>query len=456
MLIKIKIRGELMFSLLFLILAFLIIISLILKIYLSYKDKEKLTKDYNSKINKCKIEIKEKDLKIAELQNDIKLKLKKARNIHQKILPDNLIEPADYLISDYYQPAEYIGGDYYNFFKIDHGAMDPFFEQYLLYFFDVSGHGIDSTLLSIFINESIENYFKLRHSPGEKISTSELMDYIDQSYQNGDFPDDYLVCLFIAVLDRKNNTLNYCSGGFQYPIYKLSEKDKLEEINIGGLPISTAIGALNGSRPENKFKFKKNSSLFLSTDGLLEQDNGLKAYYQRLEQILKKYKFLPAPFLNELIKTDFYKFTANKQAKDDITYLLLERPAAEIINYDLTKDKKEIEVIYKKIINFIVNKLSLEEKKLKSFKKIILEIFDFQDSLFKAKLLNNESFLMLSFEKKAAQKELADRLKKHSKLRLISDQKSDFLDFQTKNFSREEIYFCENVNSTKINFLVLK
>lgn len=398
--------------------------------------------------------LRQKENRIEELEANIKLKLEKARNVHQRMLPDKLAEPEDYFVSDYYQPAEYIGGDYYNFFKIDHGAMDPFFDQYLLYFFDVSGHGIDSTLLSIFVNDSIENYFKLRHNPGEKISTRELMNYIDRQYQKEGFPDDYLVCLFIAVLDRKKNTLNYSSGGFQYPIYKLDAEDNLEEINIGGLPISTALGALRDSRQEKTVNFKKNTTLFLSTDGLLEQGRGSQIYYQQLQQLLKRYKFLPAPFLNDLIRSDFYNFTGDNQGEDDITYLLLERPEGEIINFKLEQENFENKKT--EIIEFLNQNLWARHSQLQTLREIILTQLKKTGPEIKIKALNNQRLLMFCLENNEGGWETL--IKDFPSLSSIAEKE---LNLSVNNaeelfFASKEIYFSLNSSNSKIYLMLIK
>jgi sigma-B regulation protein RsbU (phosphoserine phosphatase) len=398
-------------------------------------------------------DLKQKESRIEELEANIKLKLEKARNVHQRMLPDKLAEPEDYFVSDYYQPAEYIGGDYYNFFKIDHGAMDPFFDQYLLYFFDVSGHGIDSTLLSIFVNGSIENYFKLRHNPGEKISTRELMNYIDRQYQKEGFPDDYLVCLFIAVLDRKKNTLSYSSGGFQYPIYKLDAEGNMEEINIGGLPISTALGALSDSRQEKTVNFKKNTTLFLSTDGLLEQGRGSQIYYQQLQQLLKRYKFLPAPFLNDLIRSDFYNFTGDNQGEDDITYLLLERPEGEIINFKLEQENFENKKA--EIIEFLNQSLWARHSQLQTLREIILTQLKKTGPEIKIKALNNQQLLMFCLENNEGGWEAL--IKNFPSLNSIAEKKINLSgNAERIIFNRKEIYFSLNSSNSKIYLMLIK
>ncbi|TDO85264.1 sigma-B regulation protein RsbU (phosphoserine phosphatase) [Halanaerobium saccharolyticum] len=441
---------SLMLLLLFLMTALIIVLAV--KIMISKKDFRKL--ESRGEIKNLKL--KEQQNKINELEADIKSKLKKARNIHRRMLPDKLAEPDDYFISDYYQPAEYIGGDYYNFFKIDHGALDSFFDQYLLYFFDVSGHGIDSTLLSIFVNDSIENYFKLRHSPGEKISTSKLMNYIDQRYQNEGFPDDYLVCLFIAVLDTKKSTLNYSSGGFQYPIYKLDQEDRIEEINIGGLPISAALGALKDSRREQTVNFEKNNTLILSTDGLLEQSNGDQQYFQQLQGLLKKYKFLPAPFLKDLIRSDFYKFTNDNPGKDDLTFLLMERPAGEIINCIL--DQENINLEAAEIKEFLNQNLWSDHLHFQTLKEIITNLLENSELELKIKALNNQQLLMFSLE------HLNDKNGWDSILNsypdLISIAEKDLNRSQNGEaeilFNDQEIYFSHTASNSRMYLMLVK
>ncbi|RAK08130.1 sigma-B regulation protein RsbU (phosphoserine phosphatase) [Halanaerobium saccharolyticum] len=441
---------SLMLLLLFLMTALIIVLAV--KIMIDKKDFRKLESQAEIK----NLKLKEQHGKIKELEDDLKSKLKKARNIHQRMLPDKLAEPADYFISDYYQPAEYIGGDYYNVFKIDHGALDSFFDQYLLYFFDVSGHGIDSTLLSIFVNDSIENYFKLRHSPGEKISTSKLMNYIDQRYQNEGFPDDYLVCLFIAVLDKKKSTLNYSSGGFQYPIYKLDQEEQIKEINIGGLPISAALGALPDSREEQTLNFEKNNTLMLSTDGLLEQSNGQQQYFQQLQGILKKYKFLPAPFLKDLIRSDFYKFTNDSPGKDDITFLLVERPAGEIINCIFDQENNNAEAA--EIKEFLDQNLWSEHPLLQTFKDIITDLLKNPEFKLKIKALNKQQLLMFSLEN------LNDKTGWDSILNyypdLISIAEKDLNRSQNGeadiSFNKKEIYFSHTASNNRMYLMLIK
>lgn len=438
----------------FWLLLFLVIV-LLIKIYFYKNSFKKL--NLILKKNTKKLESREK--KIIELENEIKKKLKKARTIHQRMLPDQLIEPPGYFISDYYQPAEYIGGDYYNFFKIEHDLLDPFFDQYLLYMFDVSGHGIDSTLLSIFINESIENYFKLRHSPGEKISTAELLNYIDLQYQKENFPDDYLVCLFIGVLDQKKHILEYSSAGFQFPIYLFKSDSSLEEVDIGGLPISSALGAMTENRIKKTITFSKNTTMMLSTDGLFEQSNGSEVYHNKLIKLLKNYNFLPVSFLKDLICNDFYKFTKGMSAADDLTFLLLERPESKIISFDFesnSKNKNEAE-----IIEFLCKNVDSEAVCLDKFIEILKKIFKTETLANKIKVRTfiNQDLIMLSIEKSGIST-WEFELNNHSELLSITDllktKEISKINQKQKLFKNDKVYFSQKNSNSKLYLMLIK
>ncbi len=366
------------------------------------KNDNNLLKD---KLGKMRKEMKSKDRIISELREDIQSKLKKARDVHQKMLPKILPEPENISVSSYYRPAEYIGGDYYNIFKIDHGHMDSLLNQYLIYYFDVSGHGIDSTLLSIFLNDAIENYFKLRHHPGEMVSPEKLMEYIESEYQKEGFPDDYLVCLFVGLLDANNYTLKYASAGFQFPIYHLDSENEISQIDIGGLPLSTALSGFETSRGEKELKIKENSTLFFSTDGLLEQSDGQNAYHSRIENILSEKGKLPPYLFKDLLLNDFQSFVGKNKINDDLTFLIIDKHDSENIEW-ISEENVDFSSSVKNIKEFVEKYSSskLEARRLIDF---IQETAEDNKELLtnetvEVKAADNSDYLILTFETPSA------------------------------------------------------
>ena len=392
---------------------------------------------------KLKNTITKKEDDIRDLKKDIAGKLKKAQDVHRRMLPDGLNEPENFFISDYYKPAEYIGGDYYNLFKIDHESMDPLFNQHLFYFFDVSGHGIDSTLLSIFINDSIENYFKLRHNPGEMVSTKDLMTYIDQQYQNEQFPDDYLLCMFIGVIDLDKSQLEYSARGFQFPFYELDSQKNINKYSIGGLPISTAIGSMKDFNKEEKLDLKKNTSLFFSTDGLFESENGNKIYHKKIDELLEKYSFLPAPYLNDIIQKDFYNFMGDKDNRDDITYLIMDYFDGDVEEGNIFKQNFELDFlnnIKENLSTFIKNNQKITDQNKLNFK-----------------FVDDSSKFMLAIEDKSRKVKWDNFINKYEfQNEIIFMEELRREDISKNYFNKEKIYISKNKLGNKVYFLLFK
>ena len=296
----------------------------------------------------------QKNTKITEMKEKQSAIFAKARQIHQNSLPDKLPEEDDICMSAFYQPAEELGGDYYNVFKIDHGPMDVFFNQYFIYMFDVSGHGIDSAMLGMFINNTIEDYFKLQHNKGEKVAPKDILQYIEKQYQEEGYPDDYLICLFVGVLDLNNYEFNYSSLGFQFPFYKITKNGALKELETGGLPISASIETACLEFEETSISFQKDEMIFFTTDGLVEQTISSGKYNHKLKEELRTINYFNPYALVESIKNDFINFHGTKYGDDDITYLAIGRLTGEKKEW-LIEEREEANETQQEITSYLKN-----------------------------------------------------------------------------------------------------
>ncbi len=399
--------------------------------------------------------------KITQLEKNLDEELNKARDVHQKILPDKLPEAEDLTISSFYQPAEYMGGDYYNIFQIDHGSMSSILDQYLVYYFDVSGHGIDSTLLSIFVNDAVENYFKLKHSPGEKVEPAEIMNFVDRQYQNENFPHDYLVCLFLGLLDLNNYRLSYAAGGLQFPLYLIDRKKGLQKIETGGLPLSTGLGARE-DRPSGSLELPQNNTLFLSTDGLFEQrkcsqDNSIM-YHSRAEEVLEASRNLPTPFIKDIMSADFNRFTAGDRGDDDVTFMLIERLQGEIDAWQVT-GKVQIEDNISKIVTQLTGAGGeyVDDVTLKILQNILRDIFQLCEqqinpAQISCKINDQEQYITLTMETNPGQsswKNIMNNYKEKDNISKITCPENTSPD-------RDKLYFSYNEFYNKLHLLVFK
>ena len=417
------------------------------------------------KLENLQAETFELEDKITHLQDDLAEKLSKARNVHRKILPNKIPEPETLTISTFYQPAEFMGGDYYNIFQIDHGSMSSILNQYLIYYFDVSGHGIDSTLLSIFINDTLENYFKLKHNPGEKVDPGEIMNYIDLQYQNEGFPDDYIVCLFLGLLDLNSYKLNYASAGMQFPLYLIDKDKGLEKIEIGGLPLSTGLGAVD-SRPAGNFKLPENHTLLLSTDGLFEQRHNSKMYQSRAEEILQSNKSLPAPFIKDALVSDFHNFSGSKFGDDDVTFMLVERPEGKIKKWQLSKSRENSwDEIWDEIIDniedlFVSEDINSHEKPDPNPPVALIKLLERMSPKLKDHINAGEidiklnllaEYITITLEENTGEVNLQNLLDKQRNSNL-----SQFRAGDSSNLTGDKIYYSYNEFYNKLYLLILR
>ncbi|MCK8824961.1 SpoIIE family protein phosphatase [Fuchsiella alkaliacetigena] len=320
-------------------------------------------------------EILKQQQKLVKLKSLQEKDLEQARSIHQNSIPKQLPQPNNYSIAACFSPAQHLGGDYYNFFKVEHGSLNIFFDQYFFYMFDVSGHRIDSAFLAMFVNEAIENYFKLHHNEGEKVSPAEILKYIDEQYRSANYAEDYTISIIAGVLELKNNTFTYAATGFHFPFYLLDENNNLKEIETGGLPISTTFDVELLKLRDHKINFAENSSLFICTDGLVDEKRKDKLFADVLPEKIIEHSQLPAPFLVSKIKEEFINFIDGQSPEDDITFAAIDRINGQTIDWQskvtceiLEKSNNEIQ---KRLENELKLNTKLKQKLLEALLKLL-------------------------------------------------------------------------------------
>jgi sigma-B regulation protein RsbU (phosphoserine phosphatase) len=265
----------------------------------------------------------EKYVEYERIQKKLDSEITKAIKIHKHSLPESLPNTENISFSSLYIPAEKLGGDLYDAFKVDNGLLDDYFEQYVCYIADVSGHGLDSAMLSIFIKDTIRSYFRLKHITGQMVSPKEIMDFVLEQYTLEGYPDEYLVCLFLVVIDLKTNELTYCNSGFHKCPLLVRDGDNIIELNNGGFPISTAIDSDLYNFMDYSHHLSSTMTLFIMSDGLQEQRSGDEFYEARLKEMIKRIHCLKSDDIIEKIHCDFNDFLKHEKINDDITLVVV-------------------------------------------------------------------------------------------------------------------------------------
>ena len=304
-------------------------------------------------------------------KKQVEAEIEKARQIHERTFLgksseiDNL---QDVSLEAHYYPAEQIGGDFYNFIKVK--------DKLIIYLSDVAGHGIEAAIISSFVKESIRNYAKLRP---EELSPTKILYHLNQQYGEDEFPDDYFVCIFLAVLDLNTYELSYTGTGMHLsPFVKLANGNCIHLQSVGP-PVSSAIPQELMNFDTDSIILSPGSIVIFYTDGIAEQrDQEDNSYTERLKNIFftQENKF-PPELIKQVINTDFMEFNGSLQGDDDITYVILQinPPERKEYSWQLNSKPEEIERFYSKVVT-IINNFINEKTKVQGLYELIVNALE--------------------------------------------------------------------------------
>lgn len=264
----------------------------------------------------------EKYVDYERIKTKLDIEIANAIKIHRQSLPEELPETDDISFSSLYIPAEDLGGDLYDAFKVDNGLLDDYYNQYVSFIADVSGHGLDSAMLAIFVKDTIRSYFNHKHSPGQVLSPKEVINFFLKAYMEEGYPMEYLVCIFLVVIDFETNELTYCNAGFHMAPLLIKDRNDIIQLNKGGFPITTAIDFDSYNYRDNTIEISEDMTLFLMSDGLAEQRSYGKTYEDRLIKLCREIYGLDAHEISKEIKKDLNDFLNYNSIDDDITLVV--------------------------------------------------------------------------------------------------------------------------------------
>ena len=258
----------------------------------------------------------------GRIREKLDVEISNAIRIHKRSLPESLPDTGHISFASLYLPAEELGGDIFDAFQVDNGLLDDYFEQYVCFVGDVSGHGLDSAMLAIFVKDTIRSFFRLKHTPGQVLSPKEIMHFFNEQYVKEGYPEEYLVCLFIAVFDLKTNELTYCNAGLHtYPLLVRDDADIIELDKVG-LPVSTGLDAEGVRYEDSSVQLRPRMTLLMMSDGLPEQRVNREFYEDRLRKLITQIHSLrPIPIVQR-VHEDFIDFLRSEKIRDDVTLLV--------------------------------------------------------------------------------------------------------------------------------------
>jgi sigma-B regulation protein RsbU (phosphoserine phosphatase) len=238
----------------------------------------------------------------------LKKDLEMARKLQSSFLPGPIRDPrAD--LSIIYMPCEALGGDFVDIFYIDSSHIG-------IYIADVSGHGVQASLLTVFLRSSLNK---------KQLSPSAALEELYREFNRSRLDEELYISVFYSIIDLDNRTLLYSNAGLNVTPVVYSES-RFELLRMPGIPISSWM-----KKPGYKDGFLNlfpGDRFFLYTDGILEIRNDSNEQFgeDRLLEILLKGQLSPRQALLK-IKNSAFSFAgikSSEELQDDVTLALLE------------------------------------------------------------------------------------------------------------------------------------
>jgi len=274
---------------------------------------DKKTSEIKKYANKLEDMVEEKVGVIRKQNEKILFNLKSAQKIQNSLLHVNFpgIKGIEFFAE--YIPCETVSGDIYDVFKIDEDNLG-------IIIADVSGHGIPSAMITIYIKQIITYYCKdiVENGNYKIIRPKDVLNrlndiIIDKNICEG----KYFITMFYCIYSISHKTLVCSSAGHHaLPIIKRNN-GSFEVIRIEGFP----LGWFKDSDDyvEIGYKLQSGDSILFYTDGILEI-----LPYSKSGKYLDSVEALFSELLEKKnINKEIDRIKNNRKLSDDITLLLM-------------------------------------------------------------------------------------------------------------------------------------
>ena len=233
-----------------------------------------------------------------------------ARTIQNSILPIDDTYWNTIAFSSLYIPADDVGGDFYDLMKLND-------DEFIMYVADVAGHGIQASLLTIFMRERVRTNEKAALA-----GTGELLEKLVEDFCALDIDFSMYVTMAICKYTKSKKELAISNAGHNcYPLI-VRNNGKTETIPTKGLPVCAIADGM--FYDEELITMNPGDRLILYTDGIVEEvDSATGKVFgpEGVRELAEKYHEYNGSYLARRIVDESARFML-LNAKDDRTILI--------------------------------------------------------------------------------------------------------------------------------------
>ena len=235
---------------------------------------------------------------IMESNDRMMRDMQMARAMQNTILRTAMPNINGYRLSIRFHPCNHVGGDMFEAARMTDGRT-------LMFISDVSGHGVQAAMLTVFLRSEVASAAR------RTANIAELAQMLTEAFRELGLGSEVFITAFLAALDAESGELECMNMGHSVPPL-IADDRGVREIRQAGLPICS-WSALH-EREIRKETILKGGRIMLYTDGLFDTQEALK----EIKTKFGKEEFDSDAFLDE------YEEQADG-CKDDVLMAIIER-----------------------------------------------------------------------------------------------------------------------------------
>lgn len=270
------------------------------------------------RVLKLESSLEDKNKVLKKINDQLETDLKNATETQLSLLPP-FLENENIKSAWLYQPAVFVGGDTFNYY-----SPSP---DFLVFFnLDVSGHGISSAMLSMFLQSTLGLKRSLYGGVINRESAYLLPEVFAHNLNNMllETSSDHYITMIFGIIDFKTKELHYVQAGHPHPLWYSKDKNKLSEINVDGFP----IGLIQSAKYETQHvTYSSGDKFIIYSDGISETNSAKTDAQFDNEVLFDHFNDIKAETPTSIVSTIKNEWLFKEQLKslpDDINILIFE------------------------------------------------------------------------------------------------------------------------------------
>lgn len=297
---------------------FILMLLLVLVVYISFLNKRKANRilsiqkneiqEINNELTQSLETVNLQKKEIEKNHNNIQDSINYASRIQQALLPAESFFSQNFNSHFVlYKPKDIVSGDFYYLKKVDN--------YIIIAVADCTGHGVPGAFVSMlgiaFLNEIVRK----KEVTSASLILEHLRTQVKGTLHGGDSKDGMDIAL--CLIDIRTNKLQF--AGANNPLYILRNTELIE---IKGTP--NPIGTYYTDESDfinNDIKLKKNDSIYMFSDGYIDQFGGLKDkkfMLSRFQKLLTTIQHKTLEDQKNILNNSIEKWKGGNTQTDDI------------------------------------------------------------------------------------------------------------------------------------------